>query len=260
MTTLKLIMTVVLTSVLLGCTQQPKADNGLTSNQRDKADQSESTIQKLDNSKYYTTNDTLIIAADNDNILKYSKDEFNQIVDDHPELFNSYPRDPDRLYYSLGDKGEFTSEVGRDNYYVLYSYLLKQKNGIDNYAGPRKKLINIYSKINALFQNIERGGTYFGHQYARILAYAEYSVYLYSRYKNNISKRYDISKQKELYMQSMRQLIEDEIEIDDQIVGDEKIGRSKELNILVDDLDKLISDNFYLRRAQAFHYRHYEYY
>ena len=35
---------------------------------------------------------------------------------------------------------------------------------------------------------------------------------------------------------------------------------TKELNKLVDELDILITDNFYLRRAQEFHYVHYEYY
>ena len=263
MTTVQHIATLVLISGLLGCNQQPKTDNGLTPNQLDKTVQSDtaSTTQKTDNSKYYTTKDTLLIATDSGDTLKYSKDDFNKIVENHSELFNDYPqRDPDELYNCLGDKGVFNSEVGQDDYYILYAYLLKQKNGIANYVVRRKQLIDIYSNINSLFGHFEYGGTYFGHQHSRIYGYAEYSVYLYSQSKDDIAKTYDITKQKELYIKSLRQLIEDEIKIDQNTFGKEKIDRTKELNKIVDDLDKLITDNFYLRRAQEFHYGHYEYY
>ena len=37
----------------------------------------------------------------------------------------------------------------------------------------------------------------------------------------------------------------------------EKAKRMKELNKIVDNLDKLITDIFYLRKAQAFHYKYY---
>lgn len=75
-----------------------------------------------------------------------------------------------------------------------------------------------------------------------------------------MKKTYDITKQKELYIKSLRQLIDDESKIDNETLGKEKAERNKELNKIVDDLNKLITDNFYLRRTQEFHYRHYEYY
>lgn len=75
-----------------------------------------------------------------------------------------------------------------------------------------------------------------------------------------MEKTYDITKQKELYIKSLRQLIDDENKIDNQFSGKEKIERTSELNKLVDQLDLLITDNFYLRRAQQFHYCNYEYY
>lgn len=59
----------------------------------------------------------------------------------------------------------------------------------------------------------------------------------------------------------MRQLIIDESKIDFNTLGQEKkIERTKILNFTVDELEKLITDNFFLRRAQEFHYGHYEYY
>ncbi len=261
MTTVQNIATVVLMTGLLGCNQQPKTDSALTAKQVGKTVQNDtvSTTQKTDNSKYHTSTDTLKISTEMVGTIKYSKDEFNRIVDNHPEFFTNYWEDPDKKYYCNGDSREFASEVGQDDYYVLYAYFLKQKNGADKYAVMRKKLIDIYTNINSLFQRFQYGGTYFGHQYPRILGYAEYSVYLYSEQSDNIEKTYDITKQKDLYIKSLRQLIDDESKIDNETLGKEKVERNKELNKIVDDLSKIITDNFYLRRTQEFHYEHYEY-
>lgn len=247
---------------LLGCNQQPKTDISVTTKQVGKTEQNDTTIssQKIDNSKYYATTDTLIIPTETVGTIKYGKDEFNQIVDNHQEFFTNYWQDPDKKYYCYGDSKEFGSEVGQDDYYVLYAYFLKQKNSVDKYAVMRKKLIDIYTNINSLFQRFQYGGTHFGHQYPRILGYAEYSIYLYSEQSDNIEKTYDIAKQKELYIKSLRQLIDDESKIDNETLGKEKIQRNKELNKIVDDLSKLITDNFYLRMTQEFHYKHYEFY
>jgi hypothetical protein len=163
------------------------------------------------------------------------------------------------LYYNGNDRGDFASEVGQDVYYALYAYFLKQKNGIDPYEKQRKKLIEIYSNINSLFGHFQYGGTYFGHQQMRILGYAEYSVYLLQKIENGFEKTYNIKKQKELYIKSLRQLILDESEIDYNSLGEQKIERTKKLNKKVDSLDSLITDVFYLRRAQEFHYIHYAY-
>ncbi|MGX7666750.1 hypothetical protein [Flavobacterium pedocola] len=234
---------------------------------KNQTNQSEETIPEANteetssaSKKYYTTKDTLLIVSENGDTLKYGKDEFNAIVDNHPELYSEYTQEPNQLYYCNANSGDFGSEVGQDSYYGLYAYFLKQKNGIDNNSAVRKKLIGIYQNINSLFQRFQYGGTYFGHQHSRILGYAEYSVYLYSQSRNHIEKTYDITKQKELYIKSLRQLIADESKIDYNTLGKEKTERNKELNKTVDELNELITDNFYLRRAQEFHYRHYEYY
>ncbi len=242
---------------LLSCNSQTK--------QADQNQSADTVVQvetstKPDNSKYYTTQDTIIVAAETDDTLKYAKTDFNSIVDKHPEFFETYPENPDQAYYNDNDKEEFGSELGQDCYYELYAYFLKQKNGIEKYAEQRKKLIGIYSNINTLFGYFQYGGTYFGHQSRRILGYAEYSIYLLPKQKKDIEKTYDITKQKELYIKSLRQLIDDESKIDFNSMGNEKIERTKRLNKVVDELDKLITDNFYLRRAQEFHYEHYEYY
>ncbi|MGN6533860.1 MAG: hypothetical protein ACTHK0_19115 [Ginsengibacter sp.] len=248
---------------ILGCTNQQKSADKIPGVDKEIIN---SKAIKIDNSKYYTKQDTItIIATEIGDTLKYSKGKFNHIIDNHPEFFEAfkqygYPPDPDQAYHCNSDEEEFGSEVGQDTYYELYAYFLKQKNGIQKYAQQRKKLIDIYSNINSLFGHFQYGGTYFGHQSRRILGYAEYSIYLLPKKKEEIEKTYDVSKQKELYIKSLRQLIDDESKIDFNTLGHDKIERNNELNKIVDDLNRLITDNFYLRRAQEFQYEHYEYY
>ena len=219
------------------------------------------TTNKIDNSKYYTKEDTLIIPTEIGYTLKYEKKEFNAVIDSHPELVSDNIQNPDQVYHCSGQKERFNSEVGEDGYFMLYAYFLKNKNGDKKYSLRRKKLIHIYSNINSLFGHFKYGGTYFGHQQARILGYAEFSIYLYKQNETyGISKTYDITKQKGLYIKSLRQLISDESKIDFNTTGQEKIKRIKKLNKIVDDIDKEVIDNYYLRRTQDFHYGHYEYY
>jgi hypothetical protein len=121
------------------------------------------------------------------------------------------------------------------------------------------KLISIYSAINSFYQKLQSGGTYFGHQQARIAGYAEYSIYLFSKNEDSFGKSYPIRKQKDIYIQSLRQLVEDEVKMDVELKGSEKVSRSRELNKIVDGLDSLITDKYDLYAAQEFQYTHYQY-
>lgn len=252
---MKTIYILLITFVLLSCNNQPKRVD-TTSH----IDNKKTQTNQIDYSKYYTQQDTIFIKTEIRDVLKYSKADFNDIINKHPEFFKEYPDNPDQTYFNDNDKEEFGSEVGQDAYYILYAHFLKQKNGDREFATQRQKLIEIYSNINSLFGYVEYGGTYFGHQSSRILGYAEYSIYLLPKTKDDISKTYDITKQKELYIKSLRQLVEDESTIDFNTLGQEKVIRNQKINKIVDELNKLISDIFYLRRAQEFQYGHYECY
>ncbi len=249
---------IIILLVILGCNSH--------GNQTEKSKVKESsnkttTLQQKENSKYYTKNDTVLIDTETGSTLKFSKAKFNQIVDEHPELYSEFVYNPDDLYYKYGNNiVSFGSEQGQDTYYILYAYFLKQKNGIEIFAEQRRKLIDIFLHLNTLFSYLQYGGTYFGHQRYRIAAYAEYSVYLYPKSGERFEKTYDITKQKELYIKSLRQLIADESKIDFETLGKDKLERTKYLNSIVNKLDSLITDIFYLRRSQAFHYDNYEYY
>lgn len=241
--------------VASGCSHETKQTAAA---QRTDATRQPETTNKVDNTTHHTTKDTIRIVTGTGDLVKYSKTEFNGIVDEHPELTTDRIEDPDLTYYCHGKKG-FNSEAGQDGYYVLYAYFLKQKNGIAACAERRRKLIELYLHINSLFQRFQHGGTYFGHQSWRIDGYAEYGVYLYEQKEGRGEKTYDIAKAKELYIKSLRQLVDDELSIDGIAQGEEKIKRRRELNQTVDEIEKAITGVFYLRRAQAFHHGYYGY-
>ena len=215
----------------------------------------------LRRSAYYTTKDSVNIVSETGYTIRLGKKDFNGIIDRHPELLSEEGvYDPDLIYNCSGKDDEFGSEAGQDNYYVLYAYFLKQKNGIEKYEERRKKLTAIYSALNLLFDQIEGGGTYFGHQDARIAGYAEYSVSLFAGNEKYIAKTYHLKAQKDLYLSALRRQIQDEVSTDTLVIGKEKEKRYTTLNRFVENLDKLITDNFYLKRAEAFQYAKYEYY
>jgi hypothetical protein len=224
---------------------------------------------KAERAKYHTNNDSVYIYAQTKDTLKYSKNEFNDIIDNFPELYEGGINNPDTAYAissvwvklvdSLSAKRRsFSSEVGQDEYYILYAYFLKHKNGIAKYSVRRKKMVEIYQTLNALFGKLYYGGTYYGHQYSRIEGYAEFSVYWYNHYEDWFDRPYDITKQRGYYIAGLKQLILDEEKIDGETAGKkEKSLRRKELFGDVDHLNKLITDNFYLRMAQSFQSDHY---
>ncbi|MGE8292361.1 MAG: hypothetical protein ACN6ON_11800, partial [Sphingobacterium sp.] len=132
--------------------------------------------------------------------------------------------------------------------------------GQQKYAAQRKRIFHLFSKVNELFTFIEQGGTYFGHQQKRLLAEVEYAIYLMPKDKSELRKTYDINKQKQLYIQGLRQLVADEVANNEGIEPQRKSSQIKLLNKIVDDINLLITDNFLLRRAQNFQSNYYEYY
>jgi hypothetical protein len=253
---MKLIPGIPLIVILSACNH-----NSAQTDQKSAADiKSDLSNTRPDHSKYHVANDVTIVVNELPDTLRYTKADFNNLVDTHPEFFSDIQENPDLTYQCMAEYGRFGSEAGRDEYYILYAYFLKQKNEGEKYAACRSRMIDIYSNINSLYAAVQYGGTYFGHQFSRIIGYAEYAVSLYKDFGQHPEKKYDISKQKGLYIKSLRQLVADEISIGPESTEQEKIDRSKELNALVDKIDKDITDIFYLRRAQEFQYRHYEYY
>lgn len=205
-------------------------------------------------SKYYTNSNTVIIKTGNGIERKFDKKEFNKIINAHPEFFDEVIQSPDILYPMYG-KG-FGSEAGQDTYCLLYTHFLKQRNTGAEKSEQRRILTDVYLNINSIFSYLSQGGTYFGHQESRLPAEAEYSIYINSD-QDNFTDQYDILKQKKLYIQSLRQRIEDAVKTDKALTAQEKIERIRKLNEFVDKINHLIINTFYLRCAQHFQFKYY---
>jgi hypothetical protein len=190
----------------------------------------------------------------------YSKDSINKIIDEHPEFFYQSINYPEIEYWS--NIGDFGSESGKDHYYILYHYFLKQRNTSKDDDVKRKRLIELFHYYNALHQRINYGSPYFGHQYHRIYGIAEYIVY-WSKDYDNSDEKYSFIKQKKLYIRLLKQYVADEIEVDvNLLIPAEKskiqtAERKHELDSIVNRIDSLTTDMFYLRNGQEFNYRYY---
>lgn len=209
----------------------------------------------------------IIDPADTEKYVReyYTPEEMQLIKDSFPQL-HTYEYDivenPDDLYFRYPmfcSNYSFGSEAGQDEYYILYAYFLKQKNGNEN-DDVRQKLIKIYRNINEMMGSISYGGTYFGHMYDRLVGYAEYSLYMYPTYLNGLDLMgtYDIKPQQKLFIQTLKQMADDELSIDiyDAII-ETREERTENFYRIINDLDNLITDKFLLRAAQEFLYSKY---
>jgi hypothetical protein len=202
--------------------------------------------------------DSVYIKTARGELYKFERTTFNDIVKKHPEFSEQPPKNPTLLYQKNNDFENFGSEVGQDLYFILYAHFQKKQHGKG--IADRKKLIEIYTKINSIFQQLQHGGTYFGHQYSRILGTIEYELHRVSANKKDTNRTVKFDKQKKQYIASLRQLINTKIKADTEISKThDKLLIKNRLNTVVDTLDNLISNAFYLRSTQKFQYEYYDF-
>lgn len=214
----------------------------------------------------------VIVYVEDGDTLSYSNDELSVIEQLFPVFNETIARQPSEAYYFSGiwkeylsPKGDtlkmsFGSEAGQDQFYLLYAYYLKKKNGINKYETERKTLNELYHTINGIYEGLDYGGTYYGHQYKRIAAFVEYSVYLYRINPDYYNKKYDFSKQKDLYLKQIRQYIDDEEsqnvynKIKDKNYFERKLAFNEKMKML----DSLITSYFYLNQVHSFEITNYK--
>lgn len=210
------------------------------------------------NSAFYTQKDSVfILYAENDTLI-YSRDEYNELVDRHPEFFTDHPIPPDSTYYGHPDNPDFGSEAGQDLYYVLYAWFLKQKENLSKYDEQRSKLRKIFLLLNSMFQKLEYGGTMYGHMVPRIEAYVEYDIYKYS-IQHNEDYSSGFSARKSQFHQKMNHVIATYEKTDFETLGAEKADRYREIKKILSQSFQLISNDFYLKGVINFvnnQYRH----
>jgi len=207
--------------------------------------------------------DIVYISIDDGDTLAYSKSDLRKILKTFPELTDEIAYPPDEEYateknitVNLSNNSIFSlnCELCRDDYFELYAYFLKMHDCDEDYKMQRETLIKLYRDINSIYGQLAHGGTYYGHQYRRILGYAEYSICLLNSDKDygDFKKSYDIKKQKAFYIMLLKQTIEDEVNNDTETLPKDKPIRKKELLKTVDEINSLITDYFYLKMTQQF--------
>jgi hypothetical protein len=184
--------------------------------------------------------------------FKFSKAEFKSIVDNHPEI-NLHPPLHPEIAYQNNDKG-FNSETGQDVYFTIYAYNLEKYN--HNREQFRTKLIEAFHKVNNIHGLYKRGGSFFGHQKARIAAYAEFDVYSYRNKKPTIE---DFNINKEKFIERLK--INFEKGIVKMVNSTENTNALllQEINIEISELEKLIDNDIILKAVRDFEQRHYNY-
>lgn len=221
-------------------------------------------------------NEKVLIFADKDiDSIMISKNELNKIEALFPVFKDKIPLNPNDSYKGnewgdyINQNGKvetitFGSETGHDYFCLVYTYYLKQKNGEEKFKLEREKLIKLYHAVNGLYQALNYGGTYFGHQFERLYADAEYSIYQLTLDKEYYDKKYDFQKQKKLYIQSLTQYVADEesqniYNQDNSTDGNRKNNeRAKRLQEKIDILQKLITNYFYLNEVQKIEMNYYK--
>lgn len=212
----------------------------------------------------------VIYAEEGTDSLIFTKNELNKIEKLFPLFKSEFISNPNEAYSGSGvwkdcinqdgkkEHFSFGSETGHDNFCLVYAYYLKQKNGEKKYRTERKNLIELYRAINGLYEGLEYGSTFYGHQHKRLNASVEYSIYILAYDKEYFEKKYDFRKQKELYIKSLVQYVADEesqnvyYQMDLVENKPKAIERAKKLKEKIDIIQKLITNYFYLNQVQDF--------
>jgi len=206
-------------------------------------------------------NDSIIVYIDETDTIKYSKEQLDTILNCNKSLNDKVPSSPLEAFTksycnSENKKYIFGSESGQDEFYAIYSYFLKKKNGVEKYKLQRQRLTDIFRTINDIYSQLSYGGTYYGHQYIRIVGFVEYSIY--SQIDNDYYiKKYDYNYQKKIYLETFQQMIRDEISVDDETNDKQKKQREIQFLKKVQKLNSLITNYSDLKSAQKFQYANY---
>ena len=184
--------------------------------------------------------------------FKFSKAEFKSILENHPEI-NLHPPLHPEIAYQNNEKG-FNSETGQDVYFTIYAYNLEKYN--HNREQFRTKLIEAFHKVNSIHGLYKRGGSFFGHQKARITAYAEFDVY---SYKNKKPTTEDFNINKEKFIERLKINFEKRIVKMVNSTENTKALLLQEINIEISELEKLIDNDIILKAVRDFEQRHYNY-
>lgn len=209
---------------------------------------------KIDNSVHYTQKDSVTIETGYGDMV-FSREEFNEIVDKHPEFFLDEVVDPKTSLYKLNK--QVYGELGGNQYFSFYAYFLRKRYDFELYKEEKDKLRGIYYNLLNFGSFISGGGSYYTHEKGRLAGYVEYDAYLLDK-KGRPSTKPNFEDDKKAHMDYLRDAVKigrkngfgrgdlfaNEAEID------EFEGR---LHKILDTIESEITDRFYLDKAKEFY-------
>ena len=222
-------------------------------------------------------NDRILIYGEKDNgfYVDYSRNDLDRFETlfpffkaEHPlKPSIAYKRTTPKSYINKDGKEEiigFESELGKDEFCLLYAYYLKQKNGEANFKEERVKLIQLYNLINDIYVNWAVSLLYHDHQGLRLESCVEYSIYRL-RVDKKAPENYSFEKEKETYISSLCDYMNKEEKRYTKeaslkgvkMTKEEMLKREKEQKEQIITLQKLITNHFYLEQVQNFETEYY---
>jgi len=183
--------------------------------------------------------------------LTYNPKEYEEIIKSVPEFFVEYPENPYFCYESVGKKNKHFHGgiLGIDSYYSFYGHVLSKRNkNNENYSKDRDILYSLFYKLTEFYQTLNMQNGY-GHVFRRIPAFAEHQIFY--KDKSEIID-YDITEQKTIYFNLLKQYAKDEISNNYNFSSKE---RQENLLFCLNQLkqmEKLITSRFHFLALQKY--------
>lgn len=221
-------------------------------------------VERTKRAKYHINADSIYICYANEKVIKYTRKQFNDIID---HFVDDYPKyEPDTTKAKLAsvilidkknqaDTVSFkTKKIPEEH--LIYAYCLKYRTHLVVYSERKYKLFVLSQVLHNIYSTLYNGETYYGHKYNKtkdleaLYNYWDYnSLYAFKR-------EHSISKQKRHYIAGLKQLVLDEEALN------ANPNQAERVNYLIQEIDKLdtlITENFYLQMAKSFSADHYKY-
>jgi hypothetical protein len=209
-------------------------------------------LKLIDYSDFYMKEDTVYLPNPSGYTFRVYQNQVNQMVDSFPELFQEQMLKPSEASDHAWERNIIKCMADEDQFYIQYYYLMRKRNGEGFWTEPREKLQAILMLLNDLSLCEAISGTYHGHDISRILAKTEYEIYLLKDNPRLLLDHYNMTRQIHLYIETLRQWVRDENNHQIDYEGAERIKREKEFQIIIDKLESVIDNGYYLDHAREY--------
>ena len=209
-------------------------------------------LEGIDYSEFYMKEDTVELPNPSGYTFRVYQNQVNQMVDSFPELFQEQMLKPNEAYDHAWKRNIVKCLADEDQFYIQYYYLMRKRNGEGFWTEPREKLQTILMLLNDLSLCEAISGSYHGHEISHILAKTEYEIYLLKSKPHLLHEHYNMNAQIHLYIETLRQWVRDVNNHQIDYEGAERIQREKEFQVIVDKLERTITNGYYLDHAREY--------